>query len=101
MPEKSRKYNVKLNKNDYIYFGNYLNKESAAVIGLLPRELAEKSRSVGNAALGGASMLLLNENLREKAADIAKNAVILDLSTSPVFSEQYMSGMMLEETRCC
>lgn len=78
-------------------FGNYLNKESAAKIGLLPRELAEISKSVGNAALGGASMLLLSEKLREKAADIAKGANLLDLSTNPTFSEQYMSGMMLEE----
>ena len=95
--------NEKLNGSDisalYIAggFGNYLNKESAAKIGLLPRELAEISKSVGNAALGGASMLLLSEKLREKAADIAKGANLLDLSTNPTFSEQYMSGMMLEE----
>ena len=82
-------------------FGNYLNKESAAVIGLLPRELAEKSRSVGNAALGGASMLLLNADIKEKAEKIAKTSISLDLSTDPVFSEQYMSGMMLEEIKCC
>lgn len=78
-------------------FGNYLNKDSAAKIGLLPMELAKKSNAVGNAALAGASMILLNNEIKEKAAELVKNANTVDLSTNPTFSEQYMSGMMLEE----
>lgn len=78
-------------------FGNYLNKDSAAKIGLLPRELAKKSKAVGNAALAGASMMLLNNEIKEKTAELVKNANTIDLSTNPTFSEQYMSGMMLEE----
>ena len=78
-------------------FGNYLNKESAARIGLLPRELAENSETVGNAALVGASILLLDSDMREKAKNIADSAKTLDLSTDKGFSERYMLGMMLEE----
>ncbi len=78
-------------------FGNYLNKESAAKIGLLPRELAKNAKAVGNAALAGASMLLLNTEIKAKAAELAKNAKTIDLSANPTFSEQYTSGMMLEE----
>lgn len=78
-------------------FGNYLNRESAAKIGLIPRSLTEKTRAVGNAALGGAVMLLLNQGAREEAEALAKNAAPVDLSVDPVFSEQYMSGMMLDE----
>lgn len=78
-------------------FGNYINKESAVKIGLFPRKLAEKVMPVGNAALAGACMLLLNEELRTVAADIAEKAVTLDLSVNRVFSELYMSGMLLEE----
>lgn len=78
-------------------FGNYLNKESAARIGLLPKELTRNSEVVGNAALAGASMMLLNRNIRDEAAQITKTAKVLDLSTNPIFSDYYMSAMMLEE----
>ena len=78
-------------------FGNYLNKASAAKIGLLPDALARVSKAVGNAALTGAAMILLNTGIKDEAEEIAKKAKTLDLSTSPVFSDQYMSGMMLGE----
>ena len=78
-------------------FGTYLNKNNAARIGLLPRVLAQKSQAVGNAALAGASMLLLNKDLISFADTIAKRAEVVDLATSSVFSEYYMSGMVLDE----
>ncbi len=78
-------------------FGNYLDKKNAAKIGLLPEELANNSQTVGNAALSGASMLLLNTDMRATASRLANNADTLELSTSPVFSEYYMLGMMFEQ----
>ena len=59
--------------------------------------LAQKSQAVGNAALAGASMLLLNKDLISFADTIAKRAEVVDLATSSVFSEHYMSGMVLDE----
>ncbi|MBQ8407788.1 MAG: DUF4445 domain-containing protein [Clostridia bacterium] len=78
-------------------FGSYLNPESARKTGLLPVALASVIKAVGNAALAGASMLLLNRDLQQKCLDMARNAEITDLSTSPVFSESYMMGMIFEE----
>ncbi|MBR2907769.1 MAG: DUF4445 domain-containing protein [Clostridia bacterium] len=78
-------------------FGSYLNRTSAARIGLLPTALAENLEAVGNAALAGASMLLLGAAFREKTKQMSKEATVLDLSTSSVFSDRYMSGMILEE----
>ncbi len=78
-------------------FGNYLNKKSAAKIGLLPCTLAQNSETVGNAALAGAAMLLLNVSLKEKAQLIASRAEILELATNKGFSEHFMMGMMFEE----
>lgn len=78
-------------------FGNYLNKESAAQIGMLPRSLAENAETVGNAALGGAYMLLLNSDMREKAKLMANNAHTIDLSKDKGFSEKFMMGMIFEE----
>lgn len=77
-------------------FGNYLNRAAAARIGLLPRELATKARAVGNAALAGASMLLLSADMKLRARELAYNARVAELSTDPLFSELFMTGMMLD-----
>jgi len=75
-------------------FGKYLNIKNAVRIGLLPDVDAKKVRLLGNAALGGAVMLLLNKNLREECKNIAKRAKLAELSTDPYFAEKYMMGMM-------
>ena len=75
-------------------FGNYLNKVSAGKIGLLPSELVEKTENIGNAALVGAEMLLLNKELRNKAKELSEKAVTVELSTSKYFSECFISGML-------
>lgn len=78
-------------------FGNYLNKESAAKIGLLPKELTAVTRPVGNAAIGGAAMLLLDATRKAVAQTIAQQTTVLNLSTNSVFSENYMMGMLFGE----
>ena len=77
-------------------FGNYLNKRNAARIGLLPKTLAARSLSAGNAALSGASMILLNSASKTKAEAIAKVANVTELATDPFFSEEYVAGMLFE-----
>ena len=78
-------------------FGSYLNKDSASRIGLVPAGLAARSTTVGNAALAGAAMLLLHKDMATEAKSVVAGATTLDLATNPIFSDQYMSGMMLEE----
>jgi len=51
-------------------FGNYINPENAAAIGLLPRT-ADKIVRVGNAALAGARAMLLSQELRAVAEKVA------------------------------
>ena len=75
-------------------FGKYLNMHSATRIGLLPRETLGCTETVGNAALAGASMLLLDVTLCKKAEEIAKRAEVVGLASDPVFSELYMSSML-------
>ena len=75
-------------------FGSFLNILSAGRIGLIPEKLTEKVKVVGNAALSGASMLLLDKNKRPRAASLAKEAIVVDLATNPVFVESYMTGML-------
>ncbi len=77
-------------------FGNCLDPIGAARIGLLPSDLTRRTRSVGNAALAGASMLLLRAELWENAARIAKDAEVLELATDASFAEAYVRGMTLK-----
>ena len=77
-------------------FGNYLNKVSAGRIGLLPIELIGKTENIGNAALIGAEMLLLNKDYRLCAERLSADAVTVELSTSKYFSDAFISGMLFE-----
>lgn len=75
-------------------FGGSMNSRSAAAIGLYPAELEGKMVCIGNGALGGASMLLLNRKARREAEFIAKQAEEISLSTSPFFTEAYVACMV-------
>ena len=75
-------------------FGKYLNMHSATKIGLLPAETLSKTEVVGNAALAGASMLLLCSDERDKAARLARSATVVELASDPIFSEFYMNSML-------
>ena len=78
-------------------FGNYLNRRNAAKIGLLPRSLANIATPVGNAALQGAALLLLDRKTRTQAQTVVENATVIDLAQNAVFSDRFMMGMALEE----
>jgi uncharacterized 2Fe-2S/4Fe-4S cluster protein (DUF4445 family) len=75
-------------------FGSHLDVRNAVHIGLIPNCPLSKIKSVGNAALAGASMLLLNSNLCKKAKEIADSARVTELASNPTFAEFYMSAMM-------
>lgn len=74
-------------------FGSYLDVRRAGRIGLLPQGLVPCVRAVGNAALTGAAMLLLDQTLRKVASTHARAAETVDLATDPVFANEYMMGM--------
>lgn len=75
-------------------FGSFLNVENAAKIGLFPEEMLPCIRVVGNAALSGASMLLLNEDYRAVCQDYARRAKLVELSSNPYFADEYMERML-------
>ena len=79
-------------------FGNYIRPESAAAIGLIPPELADRTRSLGNAAARGALLCLLSRTRREEAVQIARQARAIELSGRPEFQNAYIEGMMFPAT---
>lgn len=74
-------------------FGSYLDAGNAGRIGLIPRELVPRVRVLGNAALGGAAMLLLDRELAPACEELARSAETLELSANPVFTRYYTEGM--------
>ena len=78
-------------------FGNYLNIMNAEKIGLLPPDVHTKVEVVGNAALDGASILLLNSATRSVANGMSDRAETLNLSSNKIFSDHYIMGMMFGE----
>lgn len=75
-------------------FGSYLNIENGARIGLYPAEMEGNIRVIGNAALEGASMILLNRDYRIDCEQYAAQAEIVELSTDPFFAEEYIERML-------
>ncbi len=74
-------------------FGSYLSLDSAAGIGLIPPQLRQRSRVLGNAALSGAAMLLLDRTLVPWSDTIASQAKTVELSANPVFMDRYVAHM--------
>ncbi len=77
-------------------FGSYLDVANAGRIGLFPEELIDKVHILGNAALSGAIMLLLNQDLVSEAQTVAENAVTIDLSSNSVFFNLYTENMFFD-----
>ncbi len=75
-------------------FGSNLNIENAAEIGLVPKQLIDRVTVLGNAALSGAAMLLLNKNCRTELEQMIADATTHENSTDPVFNDAYIDNMM-------
>ena len=75
-------------------FGSHINVKSAERIGLIPPKFAKKSRAIGNAAGSGASMILLSDTVRRESEQIGDFSTTVELSTNPVFMDEYIDGMM-------
>ena len=74
-------------------FGSFLNLHSAACIGLFPAELEGRACAIGNAALAGASMMLLRGEFQAQGTALAEMSETVDLSSSPVFMDNYVECM--------
>ena len=75
-------------------FGNYIRKESALRVGLLPAVPVEKIRFVGNAAASGARMILLSRHCRDKARELARKIEYVEIAHEPEFQDVYADSML-------
>jgi len=77
-------------------FGNYISKESALQIGLLPNVPVEQIKAIGNAAGNGAKMVLLSKEERKKAVTLAGLSEHLELSTRSDFQDEFIDALAFE-----
>jgi uncharacterized 2Fe-2S/4Fe-4S cluster protein (DUF4445 family) len=79
-------------------FGQYINVEKAVQIGLLPDLPWEKFQFMGNTALQGALLALLNRDYRRQVTEVAAKMTYLELSADNSFYDQFTSALFLPHT---
>lgn len=74
-------------------FGNYMNPRSACAIGLIPKELEDKVKMVGNAAGTGSKLALISRREYERCNNIADSTKYIELSAKKSFKKAFAKGM--------
>lgn len=75
-------------------FGSFIRPASAARIGLIPAELLDVTKAVGNTAAVGAKMALVSAEARERLDKLQKAMDYQELSGLAAFNTAYMEKMM-------
>lgn len=79
-------------------FGKYINIEKAIQIGLLPDLPWDRFQFLGNTAVKGAYLALLDRNARLRIKDIASRMTYIELSADNTFYDAFMSALFLPHT---
>lgn len=79
-------------------FGKYINIEKAVQIGLLPDLPWERFQFLGNTAVRGAYLALLDRQARDRVTEIAGRMTYIELSADNTFYEAFMSALFLPHT---
>ncbi|MEX0321975.1 MAG: ASKHA domain-containing protein [Puniceicoccaceae bacterium] len=77
-------------------FGYHLDPKNAVNIGLLPDVPMDRIRIVGNASLGGAS-LLLNPQEAPALNELMNNCEVIELNQVDSFEDHFTDSLMLEK----
>ncbi len=78
-------------------FGSFMDKRSAARIGLFPMSLLPVTKTMGNTAGEGAALTVWSAAAREKLNRLRDKCEYIELSDSFHFNEQFVEQMMFEE----
>lgn len=74
-------------------FGNYIDKENARFIGMIPDIESENIFQIGNAAGLGAQYCLINKDYRKKAMDLLKKIEYIEIAVKERFQREYAEAM--------
>jgi len=73
-------------------FGNYIDPQSAKIIGMFPEVPLQNIQFVGNTAGSGAMMALLSTEARKLAEEVAEKIEYLELGADPEFQKEYLNA---------
>lgn len=74
-------------------FGNYVDIESALLIGMIPGVSRQQVGSIGNAAGVGAVQVLLSKEKLERCREIARNVNFVELAVHPEFQKRFLANL--------
>lgn len=76
-------------------FGNYINREKALTLGLIPAVPLDRIHFIGNGAMDGALRALINLEERRQADEISARVRHIELSGRPDFEEAFLRYLEL------
>lgn len=76
-------------------FARYLNLDSAVAIGLLPDLPHERYEIIGNGALAGALLALLDVSVRGGLEDWKDRLSVVELNREPVFADTFAAALAI------
>jgi uncharacterized 2Fe-2S/4Fe-4S cluster protein (DUF4445 family) len=79
-------------------FGNYLDREKALAIGLIPDLPLEKIRFAGNTSILGADLGLLSESTWQELHAIAESVTYYDLINYPSYYDEFLAARFIPHT---
>lgn len=79
-------------------FGNYLNKDNAITIGLIPEVAVDRIINLGNGAAEGSNIALVNRKMRKEVDAIVSRIGYIELNAEPSFMDEYTRGTFLPHT---
>jgi uncharacterized 2Fe-2S/4Fe-4S cluster protein (DUF4445 family) len=79
-------------------FGNYITKENAILVGLVPEVPVERITNIGNGAVEGANIALVNRRMRKRLDEIARTVAYIELNAEPAFMDEYTRASFLPHT---
>jgi uncharacterized 2Fe-2S/4Fe-4S cluster protein (DUF4445 family) len=79
-------------------FGNYINKDNAITIGLIPEVPVDRIINLGNGAAEGANIALINRKKRKFLDEIATRIGYVELNAELTFMDEYTRGTFLPHT---
>jgi uncharacterized 2Fe-2S/4Fe-4S cluster protein (DUF4445 family) len=88
-----KRMGISLDKIDQLImagaFGNYIDPESARLLGMYPEVPVDKIKFVGNSAGTGARMVLVSKEARKRSDEIARKVHYFELAIDPDFQLEY------------
>lgn len=79
-------------------FGNYLDVRKSVYLGLLPDVNTELYSFIGNGAVAGSRLVLLDESKLDEAKDIVRTMTYIELSVNPMFYNEFTSALFFPHT---